>query len=145
MAKRFKYRTSSKIDEKDVYPAAPRIPIILKGDKGSFETLAVLDSGATETSLPMWVAEILGLVFKDEVEIKFLDRMGKGYESKVEIIVEMEHEKKIQLSVPCVLLEEGDEVILGRAGFFDSFEIIFRENKKEVILKYVGKMIEMKS
>jgi hypothetical protein len=137
MARRFKYRSHSIVDEKDPYPAAPRIPIVLEGKKGSFETLAIIDSGATETSLPLWVSEILGLDIKEEIEVKFADKIGKGFESKVTIIIEMEHGKKIECAVPCIILDKGDEVILGRAGFFNNFEITFREYKKEVILKHI--------
>ncbi len=104
--------------------------------------MAIIDSGATETFLPLWIAEVLGLELENETDIRFVDRNGKGYESKVTLIIELEHKRKVELSVPCVILDkmesESGEVILGRAGFFHVFEITFREFKKEVVLKYVG-------
>ena len=138
MAKRFRYRAAPRIDAKDPYPSAPRIPILLKGNNGSIETLGIIDSGATETSVPGWVAEILGLKRKGEIPIKFPDGMGRGHESSVMISIEMEHGKAVEFSVPCIILEKGEEVILGRAGFFSRFEITFRESRKEVVLKQVG-------
>lgn len=142
MSKTFRYRSFSKPDEKDPYPAAPRIPIILRGPKEAFENMGIIDSGATNTILPLFVAEILGLKLKDKTEVKFVEGIGSGFESKVEIIIEMEHEKKITLEVPCIILDNADEIILGRAGFFDHFDITFKEYRKEIILKYIGEIVK---
>lgn len=141
MARKFKYRASSNPDDGDPYPAAPRIPVIFKG-KNELEVLGIVDSGATETILPLWLAQVLELELNEETEIRFVDRKGTGYSSKLNVFVEMEHGKKVELTVPCIVLKDADEIVIGRAGFFNAFEITFRENKKEIVLKYMGKATE---
>ncbi len=51
----------------------------------------------------------------------------------------MEHDKLVKVKVPCHILDDFDELVIGRAGFFDAFEITFCESKREVKLKYVSK------
>jgi hypothetical protein len=138
MFKKFKYRTLAIADDDDPHPVAPRIPIRLKGQGTTFETMGIIDSGATETFLPKGIAEILGLKLKGEESIRFPDGKGKGKSSNVKIIINLIRES-VELTVPCIVLENLDEVVLGRAGFFEYFEILFNERKKEVGLKYLGK------
>lgn len=140
MIRRFKYRSLLLNDKEDSYPLAPRIPIILRGVR-DYETLGIIDSGATELSIPLFVADILGLKLNTLIEIKFAEGIGKGYASNVKIIIMMERGQRVELNVPCLILNDSEEIIIGRAGFFENFEVIFREYKKEVVLKYVQKTV----
>ncbi len=136
--KTYKYRKSLSPDSDDPTPIAPRIPIILYG-KQVLENIALIDSGATDTSIPRPIAEILGLSRGKEISIRTPGGEISGNVSKITLGVLMEHDKLVKVKAPCHVLDDFDELVIGRAGFFDAFEITFCESKREVKLKYVSK------
>ncbi len=64
----------------------------------------------------------------------------KAWQSKMKIIVEEKGRRKHQITAPiCIMRDEDlDEIVIGREGFFEAFDITFMETKKKVKLKPVG-------
>lgn len=104
-------------------------------------TTGLLDTGSTETMIPEGIARILGLEMKDSDKTDVTAVCGKteGWQSKMRIIVEEKH-RKHEIAIPACILksEDLDEIVIGREGFFEAFDITFMEKKKRVKLKPVG-------
>jgi len=136
MARTYKYRKALAPDRDDPNPLAPRIPVLLIG-KTTIQNVALLDSGATDTSIPMEIAEILGLKLGKKIPLRTPGGEISGYESSLTLGIMMEHDRLVKVPAPCHVLKDFDEIVIGRAGFFDSFEITFCEAKREVRLKFI--------
>jgi hypothetical protein len=136
MVKTYKYRKALSPDQDDPTPLAPRIPVLLMG-KVTIQNVALLDSGATDTSIPLEIAELLGLKLGEKIPVRTPGGNITGYESRLTLGIMMEHDRLVKVSAPCHILTDFDEIVIGRAGFFDSFEITFCEMKKEIRLKHV--------
>lgn len=140
MSIRFKYKTFNRpapLGPKHM----PSIPVVLESEKKKLNVVAVVDSGADFSILPKGVAEILELDLSGERE----DVVGIGGKSSavrtsMNLIVSGPHERyQIRLKI-LVTLDERDQdfpILLGRDGFFDSFNITFKNKDKELILKKV--------
>lgn len=117
----------------------PYIPVILTGPKDSVEVVALLDSGADVSVLPKGVAELLGIDLKgDKEEVVGVGGKAEAVETNVSIVVSGAHEKYAFRIKVKVILDDSDDrfpIILGRDGFFDKFDITFKENQRKIILK----------
>jgi len=88
--------------------------------------VAIIDSGSDFSYIPQWVAEALGIEIKGrESEVTTVNGKMKVIEDFVKIAIR--HDKNIEsfiipVDVP-VEKEHTDEIILGRKGFFDRFDI----------------------
>jgi len=122
----------------------PMIPIRLKGANGeAFDTMALVDSGADYSVIFSEHAEILGI---DLAKLEQTDAMGVGgkvdaWRCKIETEIsgKAEH-RKYRMLLPFLIIQkpaENHPILLGRAGFFEEFEIIFKEKRREVVLKPV--------
>jgi predicted aspartyl protease len=116
----------------------PTIPITIGYKTGrSINIVALIDSGSDESYLPMWVADFLGIKLSGKVsEVETINGMVNVYQEFVNITIRHKDSKEfftIPVDIPC---DENrtDEVILGRKGFFDRFDITFKENSKRLIL-----------
>lgn len=131
----FRYKTVERPDGTKV--KTPSIPILLKG-KETFSTVALLDSGADISAIPLAIAEILGLDLNKEKSSAFgIGGKVDSVETSIELIIEKGHEK-YNLTVPVKVIF-GDyqfPVLLGRVGFFDEFVITFDQKKEKVSLKW---------
>jgi hypothetical protein len=139
---RFPYRTSLAIDEVDhrnnYRPLAPRIPIYLTGRNGAtIENMGIIDSGSTETFISGEISEILGLELSEEIKVNTAGGDTIGYESNISIEVPMKHNPVKIINMPCCVLKDFNEIILGRRGFFTAFQITFCEAESWVNLKDV--------
>lgn len=120
---------------------APYIPILLrtKFDK-LVKVIALLDSGADETVLPYDLAELLGLTTQGEA----FDTGGIGGSVKVKatrlpLTIEGKRES-YHLNIRALILQEKEAdipLILGRHGFFEEFQITFKQDQEKIILKKV--------
>lgn len=100
----------------------------------------MLDSGATSTYINRSIANILGLNLKGAKKIT-VDSIGAqmtGYESVMKItIYDTSSRKAVSAKIPIIVLDNThlDEVVYGRIGLFNLFQITFHENSKKVVLK----------
>lgn len=132
----FKYKTVKRPDNTEV--KTPSIPILLEG-KEKFETIALLDSGADISAIPLAVAEILGLDLSNEKTPAYgIGGKVDSIETRVKVIIEKGHEHyTFQIPIKVILGDYDFPIILGRAGFFDNFIISFDQNQEKVSLKRV--------
>ncbi len=143
MALRFKYRSIERprpLGSK----ASPVIPIRLLGTNGNaFDTPALVDSGADFSVIFDEHAEILGIDLKkaEETDAQGIGGKVKVWRTKIDIEFAGKGEhKKFRHAIPVMILPkpaENHPILLGRAGFFEHFEITFKEKQKEIQLKPV--------
>lgn len=114
----------------------PTIPVEISYKGRSLQFVAIVDSGSDMTYLPQWAAEALGI----EPKGKTIDVQTVG--GKVKVIEDFVHvtirhkittERFIMpVNIP-LGKEHSDEIILGRKGLFDRFDITFKENSKRIV------------
>ena len=115
----------------------PSIPIYCKGNSSlKMNVIALVDSGADCSVIPMGLAEILDLDLTGQKQ----DSFGFGgkmecVESHVQISLKQNHEKH-EFKIP-ILVSSDDScpIILGRNKFFDKFKITFDSKHQKLILK----------
>src|SRR3989338_7850256 len=120
MAIIFKYKTVKRPDGSSV--KTPSIPVLLIG-KEKFTTVALLDSGADISAIPLGIAELLELEIKGE-KMPAYGIGGKvdSIETKMNICIEKGHESyTFQIPVKVIMGDYDLPVLLGIAGFFDKF------------------------
>jgi hypothetical protein len=116
----------------------PSIPICFKGHSAlNIDAVALVDSGADCSVIPMGLAEVLNLDLSGPRQDSFgLGGKLQCIESSVSISIKQKHEK-YDLKLP-ILVSEDDSVpiILGRNVFFDTFKIIFDGRNQKLFLKH---------
>ncbi len=137
MAMIFRYKTIKRPDSTLV--KSPSIPIELVG-KERFETIALLDSGADISSIPLSIAEILRLDLSEKKTHAYgIGGMVDSIQTKMNILIEKGHEHyNFQIPVKVILGDYDFPVLLGRMGFFDKFVISFNQDKEKVSLKRIS-------
>ena len=121
----------------------PYAKVVLTGPKERLNVIALVDSGADTCAIPRGIAEILGLKLGEKAEpVIGLGGEIAAYQARLDIVVEGTHEKHVLDNIPVNVLatKAGDDfpVILGREGFFEAFEITFKERAQKIILKKVS-------
>jgi len=141
MALRFRYKSIER--PKPLEPkVSPIIPVKFLGRNGeSFEAAALIDSGADYSVIFEEHAQILGI---DLSKAKRSEAQGVGGKVPtwicsvdVEISGRGEH-RKFRYSLPCMVIPspaKNHPLLLGRTGFFEKFEITFKEKNRDIILK----------
>jgi predicted aspartyl protease len=133
----FKYKSVKRPSGNEV--KSPMIPVTLIGRSSiTPEFIALLDSGADVSIIPLDVAELLNLNLNTKVE----KSRGIGGEvevktTKMDIKIQKGHEGfRYTIPVQVVLNEtKGIPVLLGRAGFFEHFRITFDQHNQIISLK----------
>ncbi len=139
MAITFKY---AKVPRKDgSLRRAPFIPIYLR-DKNEklLKFIALVDSGADTTVIPKDVAIVLGLKESDkEEQTGGIGGFVRVKTSRMGFQIVGEHEKH-SLDIPVLILQDPNDdvpILLGRSGFFENFDINFRQNEDRITLKKI--------
>ena len=132
----FRYKTVKRPDGTQV--KTPSIPIQLDG-KEKFDTIALLDSGADISAIPLSIAEILGLDLNGEKTPAYgIGGKVDSIETRMNIKVEKGHESySFQIPVKVILGNYDFPILIGRLGFFDKFVISFDQSQEKVSLKRV--------
>ncbi len=115
----------------------PSIPVTLKGTNETIAVVALLDSGADLSAIPRDLAELLGLDLSGKKDfVKGIGGEVESVETKIWLTLGKDREK-YNFLIPIKVLLTNDDfgIIIGRAGFFDKFLIIFDESNEKVILK----------
>jgi len=135
MAIKFKYRIlSEKICSQR---KKPNIKVTLRGrSRMPIAVHGLLDSGADITVIPKGLAEFLDLKFGKKDVSRGIGGKIIVWKSYVTMMVRNAHEKYTLRNVP-VQITDTDSIplIIGRAGFFEKFEIIIDEAKEVIKLK----------
>lgn len=120
---------------------SPSIPVILSGNKGKYEFIALLDSGADISVLSQEVAELLGLDLSGQrEEAKGIGGKVSVVQANVNLKIKKAHESyNMVLPVKVILsnqdIESDIPILLGRAGFFDEFIVTFNQKEGRILLK----------
>ena len=119
-------------------------------DAGSLAVLAkaLLDTGASVSSVPMWLLYKMGAVVDKGSRHEVFGASGSFYAYKAKIGVEIEHNEGwldigvINVVVPDTEWSRDPEfhlpLLLGRRGFFNKFDMCISESQKAVWLRKIG-------
>lgn len=112
----------------------PILKLPIRTPDGTVEHEFLLDSGATISSLPYEMAEILGQnpAFLPRIAFRgFGNTTSFAYQSSVTIAV-----RDREVMLPVVFTEaKSSKSLLGRKGFFDSFTVVFDHEGKLVDIR----------
>ena len=113
----------------------PIIPLLIEG-KERIIVHALVDSGATISLFPTSVAEDAGIDLGD-AEQAYLAGIGGYVRAYVKKQVRVTIGELGSIMMPIAFTEyiASDIAVLGRQGFFEAFEITFREWEKKLIIK----------
>lgn len=118
------------LKENGTMDTIPVVEVGFKNKEGEwFSLFLIIDSGATISALPKSDAEVLGIDFKSG-KYMLISGIGNeklsGWQHNVDV-----HLKDTFLRLPIVFLDkEITPRILGRAGLFENFILVFQENQK---------------
>lgn len=118
----------------------PMVPVTITGNSAMrIEFMALLDSGADLSVIPKDVAELLNLdIHKETSKSKGIGGDVNVINTNLLVNISKGHESyNINLPVQIILNNENIPVILGRAGFFDEFDILFDQKNQRVSLKKI--------
>lgn len=143
----FKYKSHPQNKAKKL----PLIPVKIHA-KQDVETLGLIDSGADYSVLPLSMAEALGVPFKksEAEDIAGIGGLHKAYPCRISVTITGKGEHNTErLELPAFAIQADRQepfLLLGRLGFFDKFEITFKESEEKIILKKIeGNAYKLKS
>lgn len=113
----------------------PLVPVIVRGAK-SLEVDALIDSGAVMSLFPMGVACNAGIDLSDARPAELMG-VGGSIRAFIKDSASVTLKGLGTISMPVAFTERLtiDTPILGRAWFFESFEITFREWERKIIIR----------
>ncbi len=129
----------------------PKIPVRIRYRENGrpIHTTALLDSGSSVSFIQDDLASIWGIKHTRKEPVK-VDTIGPGVNcTEWDLWVEVEglkredgtleehHKLKIPFYIP-IASKRKVGVILGREGFFEKFDILFKEKDLKIILEYTG-------
>jgi hypothetical protein len=121
---------------------APFIPIFAHDINGKLvEITALIDSGADNIVIPKDLAQVLGLTMGEEFETAGVGGKTKVRRANFTFTIKKGRESHTITAPSLVLLDNTQDVpvLLGRNGFFEEFEITFRQNDEKIVLKKISK------
>ncbi len=123
----------------------PSIPVVMYPKNGNLEPISVIalvDSGADISVLPRDLAELLGFNLENIDESNLEETRGIGGVTHViydSITIKLGNNREnYTLKIPVsILVDPNAEVppLLGRNGFFDEFEVRFKQRNLKIQLK----------
>ncbi len=141
MALRFHYKS---IERPEPFgpKTLPVIPLVFIGENQErFESPALIDSGADFSVIFKEQAEILGINLAKckETECQGVGGKVNAWKATIKIQLHGKGEHRVfDLDLPVMILDHqaiNHPLLLGRAVFFEKFEIIFNEKQRQITLK----------
>ena len=128
---------------------APFIPVYIKTKENqTLEVFGLLDSGADSTVVPKDLADMLGLKpTGPEESTGGIGGDAKVRPSKMQVLLKGTRGEKYTLTIPVLIMTENyDEIplLLGRNGFFENFEITFKQKENKIYLKKIFNSVKGK-
>ena len=113
----------------------PIIPVVIEGREKAI-VHALVDSGATISLFHISIAEDIGMDLKDAEQV-YLAGIGGYVKAYIKKQVKVSVEELGSTMIPIAFTEyiASDVAILGRQGFFETFEITFREWERKMIVR----------
>ena len=142
MSLNFKYKDVPRSN--DTHSLSPSIPVTLSGNSGGkYEFIVLLDSGADISAIPKHLAELLNLDLSGKKEDAFgIGGKVPAISTHMNVEINKNHEN-YRFRVPVKVILDGYDFppLIGRAVFFDKFDITFKQSEKKVILKPVTQKV----
>ena len=132
----FKYKDVPRPN--NTHSTSPSIPVTLWGNGGKYEFMVLLDSGADISAIPRHMADLLNLDLSAPKEDAFgIGGKVPAIPSHMNLEINKNHES-YSFRIPVKVILDGYDFppLIGRAIFFDKFEITFKQSEKRIILKY---------
>ncbi len=113
----------------------PIIPVVIESREKAI-VHALVDSGATISLFHISIAEDTGIDLKDTEQV-YLAGVGGYVKAYIKKRVKISVEELGSTMIPIAFTEyiASDVAILGRQGFFETFEITFREWERKLIVR----------
>jgi len=113
----------------------PIIPVVIEGKERTV-VHALVDSGATISLFHTSIAEDIRIDL-DDAERVYLAGIGGYIRAYIKKQVRMSIEELGSITIPMTFTEyiTSDIALLGRQGFFEAYEITFREREKKLIIR----------
>ena len=116
--------------------ARPFVSLKLSSPYGEAEVFALIDSGADRTIIPSYFAEELHLEIGHRIETRGLGGVAEGYESTITIkFSDIQGEREVIEDVPVYVLDDFEDVIIGRKKIFEMFRVIFEQLNNRILLE----------
>lgn len=113
----------------------PRVPIILRREKRTVETLGLVDSGATVNVMPFDVGLQLGATWEDsKAIIQLAGNLGNQAAMPFFAMVQVGDIAPVQLAFAWSR-NPNAPLILGQTNFFMEFDVFFYRSKMEFEVK----------
>ena len=116
--------------------------------KRAVRAKAMLDTGASVSSVPMWSLDRLGIAVDKESKHAVFGPSNSFHAYNIKIGVEIEHgEGWLDIGVISAVSPDTEQsrdprfripFLLGRRGFFDKFDMYISESQKAVWLRRIG-------
>lgn len=132
---KFKYQPYLNLtDQKGEFLMFPMLHICLKNGRKSLNLRALVDSGASTSLFNIDVADALGIDLSSAQKRDYYgigERTIQGYVHPIKLNV---GGFARWITIDAGFIENDEMPLLGQAGFFDSYEVIFRkfQNKFEI-------------
>ena len=113
----------------------PIIPVVVEGKERAV-VHALVDSGASISLFHISIAEDIGIDL-DDADQAYLAGIGGYIRAYIKKQVRISIEGLGSITIPIAFTEyiTSDIAILGRQGFFEAYEITFREWEKKLIIR----------
>jgi hypothetical protein len=133
MAMRFRYSTNS--PSQNEFDSLPRVPIILRREGHTVETLGLVDSGATINVMPYEVGLQMGATWDDSRAIvQLAGNLGNQPAIPFFAMVQVGDIPPLQLAFAWTR-NPNAPLILGQTNFFMEFDVCFYRSKMEFEVK----------
>jgi hypothetical protein len=130
----FKYKKVKRPDGTEI--KTPSIPITIF-EKETIDTIGLIDSGADISAISEEMATTLGIDCGGKRTPAYgIGGTVESVETTMKITILKAHENySFTIPVKVIIGQYDFPVLLGRAGFFDKFKIIFSQKEEKVTLK----------
>jgi hypothetical protein len=106
----------------------PVVEIEIAHKKQARKFLAVIDSGADNTLMPSYIADVLGIDYRGCPRYSVMGISMEPIEGFVADIDFLIHQQTERFTAPVVFIERNIPVLLGQEGFFDVHRIRFEKD-----------------
>jgi len=106
----------------------PVVEIEISHKKQARKFLAVIDSGADNTLMPSYIADVLGIDRGGRPRYSVMGISMEPIEGFIADIDFLVRKQATKFTAPVVFIERNIPILLGQEGFFDTYRIRFEKD-----------------
>ena len=106
----------------------PVVEIEISHKKQARKFLAVIDSGADNTLMPAYIADVLGIDRRARPRYSVMGISMEPIEGFIADIDFLVRKQTTKFTAPVVFIERNIPILLGQEGFFDTYRIRFEKD-----------------